>query len=139
MADLGEGRRGLASHALRRRVRCLQLRVRGLEVEQFAEEQVVCRAGDVWGVEKAVPARAIFQPVPKREWCVRDRIPLRNVTLFSGEDAIGKSIVLLHLAVAHVLGRNWFGSMPEPGPALTHLLRVILGGDLLDKTDDPAS
>jgi RecA-family ATPase len=58
------------------------------------------------------------QPVPDREWCVLNRIPMRNVTLFSGEGAIGKSIVSLHLSVAHVLGRDWLGTMPEPGPAL---------------------
>jgi RecA-family ATPase len=58
------------------------------------------------------------QPVPDREWCVMDRIPMRNVTLFSGEGAIGKSIVALQLSVAHVLGRDWLRSLPEPGPAL---------------------
>ena len=45
------------------------------------------------------------QPIPEREWCVRDRVPMRNVTLFSGEGAIGKSIIVLQLSVAHVLGR----------------------------------
>jgi RecA-family ATPase len=58
------------------------------------------------------------QAVPDREWCVLNRIPMRNVTLFSGEGAIGKSIVSLQLAVAHVLGRDWLGTMPEMGPAL---------------------
>ena len=59
------------------------------------------------------------QPVPDREWCVLNRIPMRNVTLFSGEGAIGKSIVSLQLAVAHVLGRDWLRTMPEMGPVLT--------------------
>src|SRR5262249_9100709 len=58
------------------------------------------------------------QPVPDREWCVLNRIPMRNVTLFSGEGAIGKSIVSLQLAIAHVLGKDWLGAMPELGPAL---------------------
>jgi RecA-family ATPase len=58
------------------------------------------------------------QSVPDREWCVLNRIPMRNVTLFSGEGAIGKSIVSLQLAVAHVLGRYWLGTMPEQGPVL---------------------
>jgi len=58
------------------------------------------------------------QPVPDREWCVLNRVPMRNVTLFSGEGAIGKSIVSLQLAVAHVLGRDWLGTMPEIGPVL---------------------
>ena len=32
------------------------------------------------------------QPVPEREWGVPERFPLRNVGLFSGEGAVGKSI-----------------------------------------------
>jgi RecA-family ATPase len=56
-------------------------------------------------------------PCPPREWAVPDRIPLRQVTLFSGEGAIGKSIVELMLGVAHVLGKDWLGSLPEPGGA----------------------
>jgi len=43
---------------------------------------------------------------------------LRQVTLFTGEGAAGKSTVQLHLCAAHVLGRDWLGTMPEPGPAL---------------------
>jgi RecA-family ATPase len=58
------------------------------------------------------------QPIPDREWCVLNRIPMRNVTLFSGEGAIGKSIVSLQLAVAHVLGKDWLGALPEVGPVL---------------------
>ena len=58
------------------------------------------------------------QRVPEREWIARDRIPGKNVTLLSGEGAIGKSILSLHLATAVVLGRDWLGTMPEPGAAL---------------------
>ena len=58
------------------------------------------------------------EPCPEREWAVKDRVPLRQVTLFSGEGAIGKSIVELMLAVAHVTARDWLGSLPEPGGAL---------------------
>jgi RecA-family ATPase len=63
-------------------------------------------------------ARYDTEPIPEREWGVRDRFPRRNVALLSGEGAIGKSILLLQLAVAHVLGRDWLRSMPEPGPVL---------------------
>jgi RecA-family ATPase len=38
--------------------------------------------------------------------------------LFSGEGAAGKSTVQLHLSAAHVLGRDWLGTMPTPGPAI---------------------
>jgi RecA-family ATPase/5S rRNA maturation endonuclease (ribonuclease M5) len=58
------------------------------------------------------------QPVPERSWVVRDRIPLNNVTLFSGEGAVGKTIVSLQLAVATVLGRDWLKALPEPGPVI---------------------
>ena len=57
------------------------------------------------------------EPCPEREWAVKGRIPLRQVTLFSGEGAIGKSIVELMCSVAHVTGKDWLGSLPEPGGA----------------------
>jgi RecA-family ATPase len=56
-------------------------------------------------------------PVPEREWAIRDRVPLRQAGLFSGEGGTGKSIIELMKNVAHVAGKDWFGSMPEPGPA----------------------
>jgi RecA-family ATPase len=37
--------------------------------------------------------------------------------LFSGEGGTGKSIIELMKNVAHVSGKDWLGSMPEPGPA----------------------
>jgi RecA-family ATPase len=58
------------------------------------------------------------QPIPEREWTVKDRIPANNVTLLSGEGSVGKSILSLHLAITVVLGRDWLGTLPEPGPAL---------------------
>lgn len=45
-------------------------------------------------------------------------MPLKNVTLLSGESGVGKSIVSLHLAMATVLGRDWLSALPTPGPAL---------------------
>jgi RecA-family ATPase len=58
------------------------------------------------------------RPTPSREWSVLNRVPLRHVTLFTGEGAIGKSLTELQLAVAHVFGTDWLGSMPEPGSAI---------------------
>src|SRR5262249_23783255 len=55
--------------------------------------------------------------VPKREWLVRDRIPLRQPTLFSGEGAVGKSLIILHLLASTALGRDWLGLLPGGGPA----------------------
>jgi RecA-family ATPase len=70
---------------------------------------------------------------PPRHWAVIDRVPLRQVTLFSGEGAIGKSILELMLAVAHVTGKDWLGSLPDPGGAFyfgceddEHELRIRL-------------
>ena len=57
-------------------------------------------------------------PVPEQDWIVRDRLPRRQTTLFSGEGAIGKSTTMLYLSAACVLGRDWLGTMPEMGPAL---------------------
>jgi RecA-family ATPase len=58
------------------------------------------------------------EPVPQRKWAIRDRVPLNQVGLFSGEGGTGKSIIELMKNVAHVAGKDWLGSMPEPGPAL---------------------
>jgi hypothetical protein len=58
------------------------------------------------------------EPIPERKWAIRDRVPLKQAGLFSGEGGAGKSIVELTKDVAHVTGKDWFGSMPEPGPAM---------------------
>jgi RecA-family ATPase len=57
------------------------------------------------------------EPVPERQWAIKDRVPLNQAGLFSGEGGTGKSIIELMKDVAHVTGKDWFGSMPEPGPA----------------------
>ena len=58
------------------------------------------------------------EPAPPRLWSVRERIPLRQPTLLSGEGAIGKTLLALHLSAAHALARDWIGMLPEPGPAI---------------------
>jgi hypothetical protein len=58
------------------------------------------------------------EPVPDRQWAIRDRVPLNQAGLFSGEGGTGKSIIELMKNVAHVTGRDWLGSLPEPGPAI---------------------
>ena len=58
------------------------------------------------------------KPVPERDWVVRDRIIRRNVASLSGEGGVGKSILVMQLAVAHVIGGDWLASLPEKGPAI---------------------
>jgi len=44
-------------------------------------------------------------------------VPLNQAGLFSGEGGTGKSIIELMKDVAHVTAKDWFGSLPEFGPA----------------------
>jgi RecA-family ATPase len=60
----------------------------------------------------------VNEGVPPRQWGVRDLFPRRNVVLLSGEGAAGKTLLLLQLGIAHALGRDWLGALPEPGPFL---------------------
>jgi RecA-family ATPase len=57
------------------------------------------------------------EPVPERQWAIRDRVPTNQAGLFSGEGGTGKSIIELMKDVAHVTGKEWLRSLPEPGPA----------------------
>src|SRR5262249_53405065 len=57
------------------------------------------------------------EQIPERKWAIRDRVPLNQAGLFSGEGGTGKSIIELTKNVAHVLGKDWLGSLPEMGPA----------------------
>jgi RecA-family ATPase len=57
------------------------------------------------------------EPRPVREWAIPNRVPLRQTGLFSGEGGTGKSIIEMMKDVAHVAGKDWLGSLPEPGPA----------------------
>ena len=58
------------------------------------------------------------EPAPLREWAILNRSPLNQAGLFSGHGGTGKSIVELTKDVAHVAGKDWFGSMPALGPAI---------------------
>jgi RecA-family ATPase len=58
-----------------------------------------------------------IEPLPERKWAIKDRAPLNQAGLFSGEGGTGKSIIELMKNVAHITGKDWLGSMPEPGPA----------------------
>jgi RecA-family ATPase len=57
-------------------------------------------------------------PIPPREWGVPERFPRRNVALLSGHGGIGKSILLIQLAVAHVVTGDFLHSRPVRGPVV---------------------
>ena len=58
------------------------------------------------------------EPIPQRDWVIPNRVPAEQVGLFSGEGGAGKSIIELTKDVAHVAGKDWFGSLPDVGPAI---------------------
>ncbi|MBO0718742.1 MAG: AAA family ATPase, partial [Rhizobiales bacterium] len=68
--------------------------------------------------EEPLPYVDLAAPLADRAWLIIDCIPMFNVSLFSGEGAVGKSIALLQLSAATVLGKDWFGYSPAFGPVL---------------------
>jgi RecA-family ATPase len=63
-----------------------------------------------------VDIAARLEPIP---WLIPERIPMRNVTLLSGEGSIGKSTLLMQLLGATALsGGQWLGAWPDNGPCL---------------------
>ena len=58
--------------------------------------------------------------VPQRRWLVKGRLPMRNVSLLSGDGAIGKTTIALQLAVNVAMGHpDWLGAViDEVGPVL---------------------
>jgi AAA domain len=57
-------------------------------------------------------------PAPDREWAVENRIPMYQPHLTTGHGAIGKSLLELTRAVAHVLGKPWLGMAVRQGPVI---------------------
>ena len=57
-------------------------------------------------------------PAPEREWAVDNRIPMYQPHLTTGHGAIGKSLLELTRAVAHVLGKPWLGMAVRQGPVI---------------------
>ncbi|HMF29197.1 MAG TPA: AAA family ATPase, partial [Candidatus Cybelea sp.] len=54
----------------------------------------------------------------ERAWIVRNMIPARNVTLLTGQGGVGKTLLMQQMSAATVLGKDWVGELPEPGPVL---------------------
>ncbi len=88
--------------------------------EAFAQAERIAPKPDAGG-EGEMPTFEyvdIMRELVPRDWVVPDRIPAKNITLFSGEGAVGKSLLLLQLSAAVALGRDWLGTMPKQGPVL---------------------
>ena len=49
------------------------------------------------------------QPIPRRDWLVENFIPMRNVTLLTGDGGLGKSTLLVQLMTSASLGLPWLG------------------------------
>jgi RecA-family ATPase len=64
------------------------------------------------------PAQWRDEPVPVRQWIVRDMIPANTVSLLGGDGAAGKTTAGLQLGAARALARDWLGTVPEPGRTL---------------------
>ena len=58
------------------------------------------------------------KPVPQRGWLVPDLVPLRTVTLLSGNGGTGKSLLALQLACAVATSGAWIGRSVAAGGAL---------------------
>lgn len=58
------------------------------------------------------------EPIPTRRWTVENRYSRGVVSLLSGEGGMGKSVLFLQLAAAHVLGRDWLRAVPVQGPVI---------------------
>jgi RecA-family ATPase len=65
-----------------------------------------------------LPYLARNMPLRDREWLIRERVPMCNVTLLSGDGGVGKTVALMQFAAATVLGKDWLGMRPATGSAL---------------------
>lgn len=52
---------------------------------------------------------------PELRWVVRDYIPRRTVTLFTGDGGVGKSLMAQQLMTCVAAGKPWFGIETEKG------------------------
>ena len=90
------------------------------QAERQSRRPTVEGAMDAW-LKSDGPIHApslAHKPIPPREWAVEGLVPLRAVTLFSGDGGIGKSTLALQLACCTVLGRQWLGRNVRQGRAV---------------------
>jgi len=65
-----------------------------------------------------IAASLAGKPVPERQWLVPGWIPLREVTLLSGDGGVGKTLLAMQLQIAVSAGAAWLGLPVTPGPSL---------------------
>lgn len=93
-------------------------------IEQARRETRVPDPSNAAAVAEAQPIKMMDlrhfddEEPPTRLWAVRHRIPAKQVTMFSGEGGVGKSILTMQLLVATALARDWIGSLPDGGPVV---------------------
>jgi RecA-family ATPase len=74
------------------------------------------------------PADWQGEPVPDRQWYVPDLIPMRQVTLLSGDGGVGKSLLAIQIAAAGAMSVETLGLVPWAGSV------VYLGAE--DEADE---
>lgn len=60
------------------------------------------------------PVRWQGQPLPVRRWIVEGFIPMRSVTMISGDGGLGKSLLAMQLSTACATGKQWLGLETTP-------------------------
>jgi RecA-family ATPase len=84
------------------------------QVETLSRELCQLAAGTSKAFDNVTFARSLAgQPVPVRPWIVPDWVPMRQVTLLSGDGGVGKSLLALQLMAAASSGTPWIGLQVE--------------------------
>ncbi len=75
-------------------------------------------------LEEPIPLEAINpadwhgMAIPARRWWLKDLVPMRQVTILTGDGGVGKSLLAEQLGVAGALQCETLGMRPEPGRVL---------------------
>ncbi|WP_197057521.1 AAA family ATPase [Aureimonas altamirensis] len=64
------------------------------------------------------PADWHGKPIPSREWFIPNMVPMRQVTILSGDGGVGKSLLALQIAAAGAMSINTLGMEPQAGNTL---------------------
>jgi hypothetical protein len=56
--------------------------------------------------------------IPRREWLIKDWVPLNQTTMLNGDGGIGKSLLLQQLQTCVATGTDFFGTDVKQGPSI---------------------